>query len=175
LQTAYEVGKQLLALAQTVQDPQSRLVANQALGTTAYFLGEFAEARANLEAGIALCATGRPRSQAIVYAQDPGVICLSTLARTLWTLGYPDDALDRPRLCSAFPGAPRLRFTVAFAVSYTAVVYESRRDWRATQEYAEALMALSTEQGFAQRLAQGKILLGWALVEQGRNAEGVAL
>jgi len=51
-------------------------VANQALGTTSYFLGEFAEARANLEAGIALCATGRPRPQAIVHAQDPGVICL---------------------------------------------------------------------------------------------------
>src|SRR5262249_30819826 len=33
---------------------------------------------------------------------------------------------------------------------------------QATQEYAETLMALSTEQGFTQRLAQGRILLEWA-------------
>src|SRR5215468_808624 len=175
LQTSYEVGKQLLALAQTVQDPQSRLVANQALGTTSYFLGEFAEARATLEEGVALCATGRPRPQAIVYAQDPGVICLSTLARTLWTLGYPDDALERLRQSLTLARELAHPFSLAFALYYAAVVYEYRRDWRATQEYAEALMALSTEQGFAQRLAQGKILLGWTLVEQGRNAEGVAL
>ena len=35
-------------------------------------------------------------------------------------------------------------------------------------------MALSIEQGFAQRLAQGRIMLGWTLVEQGRGTEGIA-
>jgi predicted ATPase len=35
-------------------------------------------------------------------------------------------------------------------------------------------MALSAEQGFAQQLAQGRIMLGWTLVEQGRVAEGIA-
>jgi predicted ATPase len=35
-------------------------------------------------------------------------------------------------------------------------------------------LALSTEQRFVQRLAQGKILLGWTLVEQGRVAEGIS-
>src|SRR5262249_56871851 len=119
LQTAYEVGKQLLALAQTVQDPQSRLVANQALGTTSYFLGEFAEARANLEEGIALCATGRPRPQAIVYAQDPGVICLSTLARTLLTLGDPGDALERLRQSLALARDPAPPSSLGSALSYT--------------------------------------------------------
>jgi len=35
-------------------------------------------------------------------------------------------------------------------------------------------MALSIEQGFAQRLAQGSILLGWTMVEQGQVAAGIA-
>jgi predicted ATPase len=39
LQTSYEVGKQLLTLAESVQTPEFLLVAHQALGTTWYFLG----------------------------------------------------------------------------------------------------------------------------------------
>ena len=42
-----------------------------------------------------------------------------------------------------------------------------------TQEHAEADMALSTKQGFPFFLAHGTILRGWALVTQGRRAEGI--
>ena len=175
LRTSYEVGKQLLALAQTVQDPQFLLVAHQALGTTSYFLGEFAHARGHLEEGVTLCKSGRHRSQAVLYGQDPGVICLATLARTLWTLGYPDDALERLHESLTLARDLSHPFTLAFALYFAAVVYQYRREWRTTQEHAEALLALSIEQGFVQRLAQGRILLGWTLVEQGRGTEGIAL
>jgi len=65
-------------------------------------------------------------------------------------------------------------FSLSFALYFATVVYQYLQEAQATQEHAEALMALSTEQGFAQRLAQGRILLGWALVEQGRAAAGIA-
>jgi class 3 adenylate cyclase/predicted ATPase len=174
LHASNEVGMQLLALAQSVDDPQFLLGARQALGTTSYYLGEFVTARAHLEEGVALSGAGSHRSQAIEYGQDPGVVCLSTLARTLWTLGYPDDALAR--LHEALSLARQLShpFTLAFALYFAGVVYQYRREWQATQEHALALMSLSTEQGFTQRLAQGRILLGWTLVEEGRGAEGIA-
>ena len=54
LHTSSEVGGQLLALAQSVGDPQLLVVAHQALGTTLYFMGEFVEARSHLEEGITL-------------------------------------------------------------------------------------------------------------------------
>ena len=174
LHTSHEVGTQLLTLAESAQDPQFLLVARQALGTTLYFLGEFVEARAHLEQGVALCDSRRHRSRAILYGQDPGVICLSTLGRTLWTLGYPDDALKKLHESMALAGQMSHPFSLAFALYFAAVVHQYRREWQATQEHAEALMALSAEHGFAQRLAQGRILLGWALVEQGREAEGIA-
>ncbi len=49
-----------------------------------------------------------------------------------------------------------------------------RRDARACQERAEALIAFSKAQGFAPWLAWGTIVRGWALAEQGQEAEGVA-
>jgi predicted ATPase len=41
-------------------------------------------------------------------------------------------------------------------------------------EYAEATVALSTEQGFPQWAAMGTSLRGWALAMQGRGEEGMA-
>jgi predicted ATPase len=65
-------------------------------------------------------------------------------------------------------------FSLAFALYFEAVVAQYRREWREVQRLAEALMALSAEHGFTQRLAQGRIMLGWTLVERGQVAEGIA-
>ena len=54
LQTARELGEQLLTLAQRAQDSALLLEAHHALGAALLFLGEFAPARAHLEQGLAL-------------------------------------------------------------------------------------------------------------------------
>jgi class 3 adenylate cyclase/predicted ATPase len=174
LQTSYEVGKQLLTFAQSVQDSQFLLEAHQALGTTLYFMGEFVQAREHFEQGVALYDPLQHRSHAILYGQDPGVICLSTLSRALWALGYPDQAVQRLQESLALAQQVSHPFSLSFALYVAAVVYQYLQQVQATQEHTEALMALSTEQGFRQRLAQGRILLGWTLVEHGQLAEGIA-
>ena len=49
-----------------------------------------------------------------------------------------------------------------------------RREPHATHAQAEAAIALCTEQGFAQLLAFGRLLRGWALATQGQGEEGIA-
>jgi predicted ATPase len=143
------------------------------LGTTLYFLGGVAQARTHLEQGIALYDSRQHRSHVLLYGQDTGITCLSTLARALWVLGYPDQALQRSQEALALARQLAHPFSLAFALYFGAVVGQYRREWREVQRLAEALMALSAEQGFAQRLAQGRIMLGWTLVEQGQMAEGI--
>ena len=75
LQTARELGEQLLSLAQRQQDPALLLEAHRALGQTLFWLGELAPARAHLEQGIALYDPQQHRSLAFHYGQDPGVGC----------------------------------------------------------------------------------------------------
>jgi predicted ATPase len=49
-----------------------------------------------------------------------------------------------------------------------------RREGQAAQESAEALITLSTEQGFAQWVVDGTTLRVWALTEQGKGEEWIA-
>jgi predicted ATPase len=53
-------------------------------------------------------------------------------------------------------------------------LHQFRREWLAVQERAEAVIALSSEQGFALILAWGTIMRGWVLAEQGQEEEGIA-
>jgi predicted ATPase len=53
-------------------------------------------------------------------------------------------------------------------------LHHHRREEHGTKEQAEAAIALSTEHGFAQRMAMGTMLRGWALAEQRQGEEGIA-
>jgi len=44
---------------------------------------------------------------------------------------------------------------------------------QAVQEHIEQTITLATEQGFTRWLAQGSILQGWLLVEEGKGREGI--
>jgi predicted ATPase len=62
---------------------------------------------------------------------------------------------------------------VAFALHWTALIHQLRREGHAARERAEATVALCNEQGFPMYLAWATILQGWALTEQGRGEEGI--
>jgi class 3 adenylate cyclase/predicted ATPase len=174
LQMARELGEQLLQLAQREQDPALLIEAHRALGTTLFFLGELVPGRGHLEQGIGLYDPQQHRSLAFRYGADPGVICGLYVANVLWLLGYPDQALARIHEALTLAHELAHAFSLAFALNHTANLYQFRREGQATQERAEASIAFSTEQRFAQWLAQGMILRGWALAEQGQEAEGIA-
>jgi class 3 adenylate cyclase/predicted ATPase len=174
LRMARELGEQLLQLAQREQDPALLVEAHRALGTTLFFLGELAPARGHLEQGIALYDPQQHRSLAFRYGADPGVICGLYAANVLWVLGYPDQALARIHEALTLARELAHAFSLAFALNHATNLHQFRREGQVTQERAEASMAFSTEQRFAQWLAQGMILRGWALAEQGQGAEGIA-
>ncbi len=54
-------------------------------------------------------------------------------------------------------------------------VHHCRREGPAAQERAEAVIALSTEQGFAYWMVWGTLLRGWALAAQEQAEDGVVL
>jgi len=175
LQAARELGEQLLSLAQRVQDPVLLLEAHDALGQTFFCLGEFALARTHLEQSIALYDPRQHHALAFVYGgQDPRVMCLIHVARTLWFLGYPDQALGRIQETLTLARELSHPHSLAITLCFAAMVHQYRRERQVTQELAEAMIGLATEQGFPLWVAYGTFLRGWALTEQGQEEEGIA-
>ena len=174
LHTARELGETLLRLAQRAHDPAFAVIAHYALGWTCFCLGALPAARQHLEAGIAHYTPAQRRAPAFRMGQDPGVACRAFAARTLWLLGYPEQALTRLHEALALAHELSHPYSLAFARPMAAYVYQFRRDVPAVHEHAEAAVALSTEQGFPIWAAQGTSLRGWALAMQGQGEEGLA-
>jgi len=95
------------------------------------------------------------------------------LAWSLWYLGYPDQALARIQEALALAQELSHPVTLQYALSSAAIVHQLRVEASAARARAEAALAISHEQGFAQALAQGTILRGWALTREGQAAEGI--
>ncbi len=169
---ARELGEQLLTPAQRQKDPALLLSVHDTLGIILFHLGELAPARGHLEQGIALYDPQKHHSHAFV--QDPGVVCLSYMAFTLWFLGYADQALERIHEALTLAQEMSHPHSLAYALGCAAIVYQLCRKVQTAQERAEVATEVSRGQGFAYWLAMGTILQGWALAEQGKKKEGAS-
>ncbi|MBI3800513.1 MAG: AAA family ATPase [Deltaproteobacteria bacterium] len=175
LETAHELGEQLLSLAQNIQDPALLLEAHLALGYALYFLGEFIPAREHSEQGVALYNPQQHRSLAFLYGgTDPGMVCRALAAQALWSLGYPAQALKRSNEALILARELSHPHSMAFALGVAARVCQFRQERQAAQERAEAAISLSTEHGFPFWLGWASVLRGWAVAEQGQGEEGIA-
>jgi predicted ATPase len=174
LHMARELGETLLRLAHNTDAPELAVIANQALGVTWFILGVLPEARQHLEAGMARYTPDQSRAPVFRMGQDPGVVCRGCAALTLWLLGYSDQALVHIHDALALAHELSYPFSLAYARSMAAYVSQFRRDVSAVHEHVEAVVALSTVQGFSQWTAWGTSLRGWALAMQGQGEEGMA-
>ena len=173
-QTARELEAQYLTLARRVHDPALLLQAHFMRATTALHLGELVQARASTERVMTLYNPQQHRAHLLLYGEETGIIAHAYIGRSLWLLGYPDQAVrlsqEGVRLAQELQHPPSL----AFALTWAATVRQYCREAHTTHEQAEALIALSTEQGLAIWAAYGMVLHGWASAQQGQWDEGIA-
>ena len=173
IQTAHELGMQLLTIAQHGQDTGYILEAHLAVGNTLFFRGEFVSARAEFEQGLKLYDPQQHHAHAFVYGLDPGIFCLCRLAWILWFLGYPDQALEKEHELLTLAQEVSHPFSLALAFMHSATLHLHRHEGPVAQEHIEAAMTLCTEQSFVSFLGQTTILLGWNLAGQRQTEEGI--
>jgi predicted ATPase len=136
-------------------------------------MGEFVPTQEYHEA-LALYDPERHRSFGSRYGGiDPGPVCLSHEGWTLWQAGYPDQALKKGDEALALAQSSAHPFTLANTEVFVGMLHQSRRDARAAKDNAEKGIALSTEHGFGESLADAISLRGWALAMQGFSEEGI--
>jgi predicted ATPase/DNA-binding SARP family transcriptional activator len=173
--TANELAKQILALAESGEDANLRLLAHWMLGTTLTHLGEFSLAREQLELALNQYDVNQDDSLTYTYGQSPQVTCLNYLALNLWFLGYPDQALDKCDEAVAISQEIAHLFSQAFAHGMAALFHSIRRDIEFAQRHGEETFKLAKKSRFPFFLSLGMIIRGWSRVHSGKTGMAINL
>jgi class 3 adenylate cyclase/predicted ATPase len=163
LKEARNLAGELMSIAEGVGDDTLRLEAHHASWATLWNLGELRASLLHVEGGAALY---NPREHgslpSLFGGHDPSVCGRNHAALDLWLLGYPDRGLESSRQALALAHELAHPNSLAWALIVAAMIDQLRGDRTRTAQRAEEAMAISTEQGFAQWLAMGTVLRGWA-------------
>ena len=173
LHQARDLGEQLVRLAEQAEDTGLLLEAKLSLGLALFFLGELIEGRGHLEEAHAIYNKDEHHVHVFSYAQDPGMSVLVFGSWALWMIGKPDTARAEGQESIQLAAELAHPLSQAMVSGFMANLYWTCGDVAATQEHAEAAIAVSTEFGFALYLAIGVTLRGCALFAQGKPQEGI--
>jgi predicted ATPase/DNA-binding winged helix-turn-helix (wHTH) protein len=172
-QTAYEIGKDFLPLAEREQS-SARVVAHRTLALPLLFLGKLVSAREHFEQIASLYDPRQHRSFAFQYGQDPGMAGLTFGSWARWLLGYPDQALEWNREAIAIARESSHPHSLAYALVFGAMFHQMRRDVRAVEEWADAAITLCDQIEMALWRGWAIAMRGWTLTERGALDEGIA-
>jgi len=163
-----------MALAERVDDPGMLMEALFMHGVTAFYRGEFADARVYFEKAISFY-DDRERTKvwAAHTGHNAGVTHRCYLALTLWQLGYADQAEKVDTEARELADRIGHAFTTAHAIDFTACLYHHCRVGTEVQRAAEQEIAIATEQGFQLWHALGTLHKGAGMSLQGRIDDAI--
>jgi tetratricopeptide (TPR) repeat protein len=166
---AHEFAERCLVLAQRSGASDLLVEGHRGRGLTAHRLGHLASARVDFEKSLALYDAMAHGRHASFYVDNPKVDALTWLALILWELGYPDQALTRSAEVEAAAREISHPFTQCFALVSASHVHDLRREPEAIEMYADALIALAADQGFALWGIIGTAFRSHSVIQQGKG------
>ena len=177
-----EVAKQtdaageFLKEAERNNDMAALSVAHRIMGTTYATKGEFAAALPHLEQARALGDSPHGAQLQYKYGQDIGAAALCYLSWTFWHLGFVDQAsqvaADAVKRAQELSHPHTQAFTICHARGMIDIFRRSSEDMRS---YARSVVSLCQEHGLSHWMACGRILEGWATVNDGEIDRGIKL
>jgi predicted ATPase len=162
LDTALDLGQQLLEVSQYTEATDLRLQAYHALETTLFWRGDFPAAPNHFQQAQALYDLQQHRFHAFRYGgHDPGVCCHAFMSVALWICGYPDQAQQRSRESLLLAQSVAHPGSLTHAYTFAIRLHVLLRNWQAAYSQIKAMVGLSSERGFAQRTNSGRFLSNW--------------
>jgi tetratricopeptide (TPR) repeat protein len=172
--SAFELSREMRAVADELGDPASIIESLHALGTTHAFMGNLPAAREALEKIFVLSPIGQHKSYGSLYVLDTCVTSFSMLARVLARMGMFDEAMEKAvtsvDLANQLAHPPSL----AYATFWVGWIRHARGEHTEACSQLEAAMALSRKHGLPQILEWARVVRGSSLAHLGRVEEGIA-
>ncbi len=174
--SARELGEQCFVIAKQTGDPAFEVEAHRALGATLYYLSEFRDALAHLEAGIELYQPQHhPVPTFLHFVADPGMTLLAYSAPLLWGLGYPLQAEERLAEAARIGENRSHPFSDAVLLHFKSVLYQHQERVEEVKTTATQMLRICQEHGFSLWEAAATVMKGWALTELNHSEEGIPM
>lgn len=170
-QRAIELGRQMLALAAANGDRRGAMLAHFGLGSTEVFSGDIAEARAELEAALALYRDPEDRALTAFTGADVRAVALGMLATVAWLLGYPDRAAAHGREAVKVAEESGQFETLATVVTNLVWLTMHSRSRTDLQPQIERLLTQAGETNAAGARRLSMLYSGWLLAQAGQGGE----
>jgi predicted ATPase/class 3 adenylate cyclase len=173
---ALEVARQCLALAAEHEHPGMAALANRFIGQTLWMMGAFLDARFHLERTLDLCAAHQETITSYrKFGVDDEVSALSALSRTLWILGYLEQAAAAAGQALARARTMGLAFTTALALDGEALLGALGADLKRAAVHADEAIAHTIEHGIANYEQRARFIRGALLAQSGDPQRGIEL
>ena len=176
LLSARELGEACLAIAKQAENQAFEVEAHRALGATLYYLSEFKNALAHLEAGIERYQPQHhPVPAFLHYVAEPGMTLLAYSAPLLWCLGYPVESEDRIHKAAIIGKDTNHPFSDAVFLHFKTVLYQYRGEVAQVDVSATQMLQICKEHGFSVWEAAATVMKGWVLAEQNRPEAAITM
>jgi predicted ATPase len=173
LSATMRIARRVYSLAQEQNDSALMMGGYRALAVTLYYLGDFESARQHTICGIQIL-----RSEGVLSPVEevtaPAVTCLCHRALSEWHFGKVTSC--QATMAEGISLAKDLNDMHALAVAlwFAGFLAHFERGPAKVERLASDLIELATRQNFAQLLAGGQVLRGWARSSCGDTVEGLA-
>ena len=151
------------------------VMSHLAAGLVLHSAGDQAGAQATFERALACYHPDHHAMHLALYRLDAGIFSLAQSSRTLCLTGYPDRALARAEEAVAMARRFEHPGSVAFAMTFVAIVRQLRREPEQALRYADETMSFCDAHDIAQERAWVLPVRAWALSMLGKGDEGIPL
>jgi predicted ATPase len=173
LSLAREQGQHVATLGQRMSDRGSQMLGYWMLGCMAFWQGEFATARQELEDAVALYDPSEQKSKTLALQIDPGVNALCHLSWLLWVLGYPERATDTSDKAIRTARELAQPFAVAMALFFACATRACCGNYASASPLLDELIAITGEHGLSYLGSCARVLKGQELIAQDRCVAGL--
>jgi DNA-binding SARP family transcriptional activator len=172
LDTAIELGEQLLSLAGPDDTPAPALAGHMALGTILTHRGEIPAARAHLDTATEMLDAGHGSTLIGVVAETPAVWVGAFSAWNWWLRGEEERAERLVLDTVAEAERAGAAYGTSFALWFSVLISTLRRDPGAVLERSERALEVSTANGFGMFVPYMLVSRGWAQAVEGDIEHG---
>ena len=169
---AIDYAKRSSAVSKTIADPAALALGHRVWGMTLHRMGDLGGARVELEAALRQGPASR-RTSTTYFGYDGHIAAGTGLARTLWLLGHPGQAVERARKTIQEAADLDHPVTLSMALVWAILLFIETGDLRSADEHIDWFISRAEAHSLGPYRAVGRGFKGQLAIRGGDAKGGV--